>query len=228
MQTDSVITKSKVEEKPELAISVQHPYNRASYQTAKRVFDFVVAFVGLLLLLPVFLAVWMAIYFQDGGPVVFKQRRLKQNGTVFYIFKFRSMVNNAEEILRSSPELMAEYQRTFKIANDPRLLKIGRFIRSTSIDELPQLINVIYGDMSLVGPRPIVEREIENYGEYADVYLSMKPGCAGLWQCSGRSNTTYAERIALDMEYREKATIWFDVQILWLTLISVFRRNGAH
>jgi lipopolysaccharide/colanic/teichoic acid biosynthesis glycosyltransferase len=123
---------------------------------------------------------------------------------------------------------MEEYQKSFKIANDPRLLKIGKFIRSTSIDELPQLLNVVRGEMSLVGPRPIVEKEIECYGRQKDAFLAMRPGCAGLWQCSGRSLTTYEERVNLDIEYMEKASFWFDILILVKTTISIFKRHGAH
>lgn len=203
-------------------------YNRPGYQLSKRVFDLILASVGLLVLFPVFIVISLVIFFQNGSPVIFRQKRIKQGGESFHIFKFRSMVKNAEEVLKANPELMEEYQRTFKIARDPRLLKIGGFLRSTSLDELPQLLNVIAGEMSLVGPRPIVEKEIEKYGEFDYVYLAMKPGCAGLWQCSGRSLTTYEERIALDTQYLQKASFWFDLQVLWRTLVTIVMRRGAH
>lgn len=190
--------------------------------------DLVLASVGLLILFPLFAIVAFLIARQDGFPVIFRQKRLGLGGEPFYIFKFRSMVKNAEEILRSRPELMEEYARTFKIENDPRLLSIGKFIRSTSIDELPQLINVIRGEMTLVGPRPIVPPELEQYGDFKEVYLSMKPGCGGLWQCSGRSLTTYEERIELDREYFAKASVGFDVWILYRTVVAILLRKGAH
>ena len=203
-------------------------YNRWGYQFVKRSFDLVLSSVGLLILFPTFLIISAVIFIQNGSPVIFRQKRLKQGGQTFYIYKFRSMVKNAEDLLKANPALMEEYTRSFKLSSDPRLLRCGGFLRSTSLDELPQLVNVFMGEMSLVGPRPIVEKEIEKYGEYEYVYLAMKPGCAGLWQCSGRSLTTYEERISLDMQYLQKANFWFDLKVLWRTLVTMLLRRGAH
>lgn len=202
-------------------------YMDRSYRVMKRIFDFTLSLFGLLVLFPVFLALSVLIVLADGFPVIFKQRRLGEGGREFSIYKFRSMRRDAEQILRSNPALMEEYRRTFKIENDPRLLKFGKFIRSTSLDELPQLINVLKGEMSLVGPRPIVPQEIEKYGDDRDVYMAMKPGCAGLWQCSGRSDLEYDERIALDVRYFKTAKMRMDVLILFKTLKSIFKREGA-
>ncbi len=202
-------------------------YMDRSYRIMKRLFDTGLALIGLLILFPVFLIISLMIVFSDGLPVIFKQRRLGENNKEFYIYKFRTMRRDAEQILKSNPALMEEYKRTFKIENDPRLLRFGKFLRSTSLDELPQLFNVVQGKMSLVGPRPIVPQEIEKYGKNENVYLAMKPGCAGLWQCSGRSDLSYEERVALDVEYFRTAKIRLDISILWRTVKSVLKREGA-
>ena len=202
-------------------------YMDRSYRVMKRIFDFTLSLIGLIVLFPVFVAISLLIVLSDGFPIIFKQLRLGEGGKEFYIYKFRSMRRNAEEILRSDPKLMEEYQRTFKLENDPRLLSFGKFLRSTSLDELPQLFNVLKGEMSLVGPRPIVLKEIEKYGEDETVYMAMKPGCAGLWQCSGRSDLSYPERVALDVEYFRTAKMRMDVMVLLKTVKSIFKRQGA-
>jgi lipopolysaccharide/colanic/teichoic acid biosynthesis glycosyltransferase len=202
-------------------------YTHRFYRFGKRLFDISLSAAGLLVCFPLMLAVAAAIVVNDGFPFIFRQTRLGEGGRRFTIYKFRSMRKDAEEILRSRPDLMEEYERTFKIENDPRLLKIGKFIRSTTIDELPQLINVLKGDMSIVGPRPIVPKEIEKYGDKANLYYAMKPGCAGLWQCSGRSDLDYAERIALDEEYYWTASLRRDLYVVWRTLLSICQRKGA-
>ncbi|MEZ0327426.1 MAG: sugar transferase [Fimbriimonas sp.] len=202
-------------------------YNQSFYQIAKRVFDIVVAATLIVLLAPVLILVALAIGLQDGFPVVFRQKRLGYCGKTFYIYKFRTMVKNAEEVLRSRPELLEEYRRTYKIENDPRISKLGKFLRESTLDELPQLFNVLKGDMSLVGPRPIVEPELAKYGENAEIYLAMKPGCAGLWQCSGRSDTSYDQRVALDRTYYHRSSLRYDISILCRTFKAVLVRHGA-
>jgi exopolysaccharide production protein ExoY len=203
-------------------------YNQTSYRLLKRAFDILVSLAMIVILSPVFLIVSLIIMWQNGCPILFRQKRIGRGGKLFTIYKFRTMVKNAEEVLRSRPDLLEEYQRTYKIANDPRILKIGRFLRSSSIDELPQLFNVLKGDMSLVGPRPIVEPELDKYGDSSHLYLSMKPGCAGLWQCSGRSDTTYDERVALDREYFYRSSLRYDMGIMGKTFVAVVSRRGAH
>lgn len=202
-------------------------YHRHHYHVVKRWFDFIAALLALIVLLPVFLIVSILVAFSSGFPVTFKQVRVGYRGKLFPIYKFRTMVRNAEEILKSRPDLMEEYRRNFKIENDPRISKVGKFLRKTSLDELPQFINVLKGDMSLVGPRPIVVPELEKYGEDQDMYMAMRPGCTGLWQCGGRSATTYAERVALDKEYFEKAGLRFDLYIIFKTIGAIFTGRGA-
>jgi lipopolysaccharide/colanic/teichoic acid biosynthesis glycosyltransferase len=202
-------------------------YNRRGFQIGKRIADVLLSAGGLVVLAPLFLLTAIALVVSDGFPIVFRHRRVGRDGKVFHIYKFRTMLRNAEEILRSRPDLMEEYKKYYKIQNDPRIHKVGHFLRKTSLDELPQLWNVLMGDMSLVGPRPIVEPELEKYGDYQGVYLAMKPGCAGLWQCSGRSDTTYDERVALDIEYCENASLWYDFGVMVKTLASIVRMKGA-
>lgn len=215
-------------EKPSVAVpAFALDYNRPGYQFAKRTMDVALSATALIIVFPIVLAIVGAIALTDGFPVVFRQRRIGKGGREFMIFKFRTMVRNAEQILQSRPELMEEYLRTYKITNDPRISKLGNFLRKSTLDELPQLLNVLMGDMSLVGPRPIVPRELAKYGDCDQIYLSMKPGCAGLWQCSGRSDLDYAERVQLDKEYFMKASPIYDVKILFRTLRSIVSRRGA-
>lgn len=202
-------------------------YHRRTYQIAKRGFDIVLSSIALLALFPLLLTISIILAFVDGFPVAFRQKRIGRNGELFDIHKFRTMVKNAEEILQARPDLWEEYRQTYKIKHDPRISKFGHFLRKSSLDELPQLLNVLKGNMSLVGPRPIVEPEIDMYGDQKGVYLAMKPGCAGLWQCMGRSATTYEERVELDREYYENASIWFDFVILWRTVLAIATGRGA-
>lgn len=202
-------------------------YPRMPYQIVKRIFDIVVSLIAIILLSPVFLAIAIAIALSDGFPVIFKHKRVGLNGRLFDIYKFRTMIRNAEEVLKKDPELWKQFQENYKIDKDPRIMKIGHFLRKSSLDELPQLFNVLKGDMSLVGPRPIVEPELEKYGEHQDIYLAMKPGCAGVWQASGRSDTTYAERVEFDRQYYMKAGLRYDVATLVKTTWSMLVGRGA-
>jgi len=211
-----------------MAVDPRVRYNHPFYRGVKRSFDIVVSLTAITMLLPVFGLVTLAIALQDGFPVVFRQKRVGMGGKAFHIYKFRTMVKNAEEILRARPELMEEYRKYYKIQNDPRISKLGKFLRESTLDELPQLVNVLRGEMSLVGPRPIVEPELEKYGDCKHLYLAMKPGCAGLWQCSGRSDTTYEERVALDEEYFRRSSLRYDVGILCRTLLAIIKKRGAH
>lgn len=202
-------------------------YTRPDYRVMKRVFDVVVAGTLLLLLLPVFVVVAGLIVFTDGTPVLFRQKRVGMGGRLFWIYKFRTMRRDAEAMLDRDPALKEEFLKNYKLEEDPRLLPFGQSLRSMTLDELPQLLNVLAGQMSLVGPRPIVEPEQEKYGEAIEVYCLMKPGCAGLWQHRGRSNLTYEQRVAFDVEYYQTASIRRDVLILWQTVVAVFLRRGA-
>jgi lipopolysaccharide/colanic/teichoic acid biosynthesis glycosyltransferase len=167
----------------------------------------------------------------SSGPVFFGHNRLGQNGRMFVLFKFRTMVTNAEEVLKRDPELYQQYlDNNYKLPEgaDPRTTAIGRFLRATSLDELPQLFNVLRGDMSLVGPRPVVPSEVENYADYANLFLSAKPGMTGHWQVSGRSAIKeYARRVELDLEYIRDQSLRKDLEILLRTVPAVLMRRGA-
>jgi exopolysaccharide production protein ExoY len=165
------------------------------------------------------------------GPVLFGHQRLGEAGRSIRVYKFRSMAVNAEarlqELLGTDPVLRAEYEATYKLKEDPRVTWLGRWLRRTSLDELPQLINVLRGDLSLVGPRPIVADEIAKYGPASAAILRVRPGVTGLWQVSGRSDLDYAERVRLDMDYITNWSLWLDLRILSATLPAVLRRKGA-
>lgn len=199
---------------------------------AKRMIDVVVSGVALLLLSPLFLTVSLLIKLSSPGPVYFSHKRIGRGGTFFNAWKFRSMVPNAqrvlEDYLNEHPELRDEWDRDHKLKNDPRITWIGKLIRKTSLDELPQLWNVFVGEMSLVGPRPIVEEEITKYGPTFRDYLRVTPGITGLWQISGRNNTTYAERLEYDEFYVRNWSPWMDLYILLRTVRTVLLCEGAY
>jgi exopolysaccharide production protein ExoY len=199
---------------------------------AKRTADVVGSAVLLLLLSPFLVVIATIIKVTSKGPVLFRQIRIGYNGERFALFKFRTMVANAEDLLRNSPVLYAEYlANNFKLPKnrDPRITRLGRFLRATSLDEMPQLINVLKGNMSLVGPRPVVPVEVEKYGDAAGLFLSVKPGMTGHWQVSGRSEVTaYDKRIELDLEYIRDQSLGKDFEILLRTVPVVLRGRGAH
>jgi exopolysaccharide production protein ExoY len=189
------------------------------------------AFVLLLLAAPLMLLVAWLIWRRDGAPILFAHYRVGRNGELFKCLKFRSMYRDSErmlqELLLSDPAARAEWERDQKLSRDPRVTPVGHFLRKTSLDELPQLINVLRGEMSLVGPRPITTGELARYGAARWHYLSVTPGMTGLWQVSGRNNTTYDERVALDRRYVEERSVGLDLSILWRTLGVVLARDGA-
>jgi lipopolysaccharide/colanic/teichoic acid biosynthesis glycosyltransferase len=199
--------------------------------SAKRVVDLVLTILILPFALPFFVLLPLAILIESPGPIFFLHRRLGQNGSVFWMFKFRTMVDGADRILPklldSDPEARQEFAENYKLKNDPRVTRLGQFLRRSSLDELPQIINVLRGEISWVGPRPIVVPEIEKYGRYAGGLLRMKPGITGLWQASGRSDLPYENRVRLDMQYMEQASIWFDLKIILRTALVVLSRSGA-
>lgn len=198
------------------------------YLIVKRCLDILGSIVGLIVLSPLMIIVGLIIKFDSKGPVVFSHKRLGQGGKVIKVYKFRTMVQNAEDLLKNlSPEQKKEFEANFKLDNDPRITKIGKFLRESSIDELPQFINVIKGEMTLVGPRPIVTNELQKYGIYAEKLLSAKPGLTGNWQANGRSETTYEERIQLDMDYIDNRSLIMDTIILLKTVVVVLKKVGA-
>jgi exopolysaccharide production protein ExoY len=209
-----------------------HAAKRAN-SPLKRAFDFAAAAGGIAFLAPLLLPVAIAIKLSDGGPIFFGHTRAGRYSKPFRCWKFRSMRTNGAEILQrylaENPEAAEEWRLTQKLENDPRVTAIGRFIRATSIDELPQLFNVFLGEMSIVGPRPVPKGELDSrYGKDRRYYLLMRPGITGLWQVSGRSNTTYERRIELDREYASTWSFGQDVSILLRTIPAVLKAEGAH
>ena len=190
-----------------------------------------VALVLLVLLGPLMAVVTFLIWRRDGAPVLFAHYRVGQGGKLFRCMKFRTMLRNSEQVLsdllRDDPQARAEWARDQKLTNDPRITPVGHFLRKSSLDELPQLLNVLRGEMSLVGPRPITVGELTRYGKVRWHYLSVRPGITGLWQVSGRNNTTYEERVALDRHYVEARSLWLDAGILFKTVRVVVAREGA-
>jgi len=213
--------------------SRHHPKARPSPRdVAKRMVDVAGALALVLFLLPLFL-VLMGVIRSQGGPALYAHRRVGRYGREFGCLKFRTMVVDADavlaDLLMRDPAAAAEWQATRKLRRDPRVTRLGRLLRVTSIDELPQLFNVLSGEMSLVGPRPVTRAEIEQYyGDHAAETLTVRPGLTGLWQVSGRSETGYAERVALDVAYARNLSLWTDLRILLQTVRVVFQRQGAH
>ena len=206
-------------------------FNEITYSFLKRTVDITASAAALLLLSPVFLVTSLAIRKDSDGPAMFTQKRIGKDGKLFEIYKFRTMVPDADkklfEMLEKDENAREEYKLNKKLKHDPRITKVGNFLRKTSIDELPQLINVLKGDMSLVGPRPYLPREIDDMGSYYDTIIESKPGITGLWQVSGRSNTTFEERLHFDKEYNEKKSFTYDMGLLVKTVGSVVKGEGA-
>ena len=205
-----------------------NPLSRyTTYDCVKRLIDLLGATTALLLLAPLMAVLAAVVKLTSPGPVFFRHVRLGRDGIEFYCYKLRTMVADAETVLASSPELRALFDVNFKLERDPRLTRVGAFLRRTSLDELPQFYNVLNGTMSLIGPRPIVPRERAKYGSVVDKLLSVKPGLGGAWQAYGRSNTTYDRRIALDMYYIDNHSLLLDLKLILLTLLMVVRGQGA-
>ena len=197
----------------------------------KRLIDITLGTMYLFLSLPIWIAYYFYIKIVSPGPVIYKMERLGQNGTTFNMYKFRTMVIDADEklneILKIDEKLRKEFNENYKLKSDPRIIKYGNLFRKFSIDEIPQLINILKGDMSLVGPRPIVKLELEKYEENKNTFLSVKPGLTGLWQISGRSELSYDDRIILDINYIENWSIWMDIEILLKTAKVILTGYGA-
>jgi lipopolysaccharide/colanic/teichoic acid biosynthesis glycosyltransferase len=189
------------------------------YRLVKRIIDVAGAIIGLLFFTPILIVIGILIKIESNkGPIFFKQQRVGKDGQLFWMIKIRSMVPNAEDQLTDLLQYNEIPGEMFKMKNDPRILKIGKFIRKTSLDEIPQLWNVIKGDMSLVGPRPPLPREYNNYTEYDKLRLTITPGCTGLWQVSGRNHLSFHEMVSLDLEYIRKRSVLYDIFILIKTM----------
>ena len=205
--------------------------NNPGYRFIKRTFDIASTLFALILLSPVFLIVSILIKADDKGPVIFKHDRVGKNGKVFRVYKFRSMKVGADKVEDFlTPEQLEKYKKEFKLDNDPRITKVGNILRKTSLDELPQLMNILKGEMSVIGPRPILDSEFKYYTEDEKaLILSLKPGLTGYWQAYARNNATYetGERQKMELYYAENASVWFDIKILFKSAVSVVCRKGA-
>lgn len=202
------------------------------YLFFKRLFDIVISLIGIipLIILIIVVKIW-SIFTKDFHSIFFKQERIGKNGKKIYIYKFRSMVPNAEDVLEKmmeeNPEIKKEYLENKKLEKDPRITSVGKFIRKLSIDEVPQLLNILKGDMSLVGPRPYLPREKEDMKEYYEYIVSCKPGLTGLWQVSGRNDVSFNDRLRLDKKYSMEKGFKLDIKIFFKTFLVVFKRKGA-
>ena len=214
-----------------LFLEMRNNLSRQGPKLVKRFFDITASFFLLTILSPLLSFIAYQVK-KDGGPAIYRHRRVGQNGEFFDCYKFRSMDINAErklkELLASSEDARKEWEKDFKLKKDPRITKIGRFLRKSSLDELPQLLNVLKGEMSLVGPRPIVSEEVARYGEQKAFYLETKPGITGLWQISGRNDVDYKSRVNLDVWYVKNWSLWYDVVILLKTIRVVLNKAGAY
>jgi Undecaprenyl-phosphate galactose phosphotransferase WbaP len=211
---------------------VRRPSTLFRYRVLKRVMDLALVLAATPVLVPLLLLIAAAVRISSPGPVFFSHRRIRGHGVFFDMWKFRTMCLNSAEVLENclnrDPQARLEWQKTHKLKHDPRVTRVGAFLRKTSLDELPQLWNVLNGSMSLVGPRPIVASEVEKYGEDFNAYCIVKPGITGLWQVSGRSHTSYEVRVSLDARYVRNWTLTGDVAILFKTPHSVLNQDGAY
>ncbi len=224
MNSDSVMLKEKVDASTSI--------HKIFYVTVKRIFDILVGFFGILMMIPLaFIIKAVSIKNRDHNSIFFKQKRIGKNGELFYMYKFRTMVPNADDVLvelmRKNPKFRNEYFVNKKVKDDPRITRIGKFLRKTSLDEIPQFINVFLGQMSLVGNRPYLPREKEDMGEFYKAIVSTKPGITGLWQTNGRSNTSFYERLVFERKYSKIQSFKLDLEIIFKTMMQVFKKDGA-
>ena len=215
-----------------MILHVQNNLSRLSNRVIKRIFDVVMTVIGGILISPILIGIALWVYRDSPGPVIYKHRRIGKDGKEFDCYKFRSMCADSAErlqkLLETDPEARKEWETSFKLKNDPRITKSGAFLRKTSLDELPQLLNVLKGEMSLVGPRPIIQKEVPLYGDYIKEYYMVRPGITGMWQVSGRSDIDYPERVQMDSWYVHNWSVWLDILMLWRTIKVVAGRKGAY
>lgn len=211
---------------------VKNGENKISYKkiyiAIKRWIDIVISFIGMIVLLPIFLIIAAIIKLDSKGPVFFIHKRVGKNGKEIGILKFRTMVNNAQDMIKDfTEEQQKEFRENYKLQHDPRVTKIGKFLRKTSLDELPQILNILKGDLSIIGPRPVIEEELEKYGKNKEKFISIKPGLTGYWAANGRSDTTYAERVQMELYYIDNISLKMDIAIFFKTVIAVIKKEGA-
>lgn len=213
---------------PKSSLSLRREQS-GSYLFFKRFFDLICAAIALVLLCIPMLVIAICIRMTSPGKAIFLQKRVGKDGKPFIIYKFRSMVDGANDLKKHlRPDQYAEFVKERKLSCDPRITPFGDFLRRSSLDEIPQLLNILKGDMSFVGPRPVVEDELENYKGYKYAYLCVKPGLTGMWQANGRSATTYEQRVQLDVQYYENHSFWGDIFLILQTFVVVFSKKGAY
>ena len=199
-----------------------------TYDFVKRIIDIIISGIGLIICLPIFILIAIIIKIDSKGPVFFKHKRIGKHGKKLEIYKFRTMIDNAEEAMKYfTEEQKKEFKENFKLENDPRVTRVGKILRKTSLDELPQIINILKGEMSIIGPRPIVKNELEKYGKNQERFLSVAPGLTGYWAANGRSDVSYEERMALELYYVDNRSLLLDLKIFLKTIGSVLRGRGA-
>lgn len=211
-----------------MELKFENKQNLRVYEICKRTIDIIGAGLGLILLSPIIAIVACAVKVTSRGPIFFSQKRVGKNGELFEMYKFRSMVVNAEELKEKLEEQNEMSGPMFKIKDDPRVTKVGKFIRKTSIDELPQLWNVLKGDMSLVGPRPSLPKEVEQFDNWMFKRLSVRPGLTCYWQVSGRSNIDFEDWMKLDCRYVDERNLWIDIKLIFKTVFVLFGDKNAH
>lgn len=208
-----------------------HQLGKNVYFFIKRVFDIFFAILGIILLVPVYIVTKISyVITGDFNSVFYKQKRVGKHGKIIYIIKLRSMVYNADDILKEllkNPRYKEEWDKNQKLENDPRITRVGKFLRKSSLDELPQFINVLRGDMSLIGPRPLVVGELDAHGGNHQLYESVKPGISGWWAANGRSATTYEKRLELEYYYCKNCSLWLDIKCIYLTVYAVLSKKGV-
>ena len=211
-----------------MELKFENKQNLRVYEIFKRIIDIIGAGLGLILLSPIIAIVACAVKFTSKGPIFFSQKRVGKNGELFEMYKFRSMVVNAEELKEDLEEQNEMSGPMFKIKDDPRITKVGKFIRKTSIDELPQLWNILKGDMSLVGPRPSLPKEVEQFDNWMFKRLSVRPGLTCYWQVSGRNNIDFEDWMKLDCRYVDERNLWIDIKLIFKTVFVLFGDKNAH
>lgn len=198
------------------------------YVKFKRLIDFIIVFISIIILSPLFLLIALFIKISSKGPVIYKHKRVGKDGNDIYLYKFRTMVSDADNFSKYfTEEQMNEFKKNYKLDNDPRVTKFGKILRKTSLDEIPQLFNILKGEMALIGPRPVLEKELEYFNDKKDLVLSVLPGLTGWWACNGRSCTTYDERVELEAYYAKNISLKLDVKVFFRTIIVVLQGRGA-
>lgn len=207
---------------------IESVVQNSSYLLVKRVLDIILSLLGVIVCFLPMILIAILIKLESPGPAIYLHHRVGKNGKDLPLLKFRSMYVNADEMMEEfTPEQKAEWEANFKLNHDPRITRMGKFLRRSSLDELPQLVNILRGELSVVGPRPVVPKELEKYGNKKDKFLSVTPGLTGYWQAYARSTCSYEQRMEMELFYVDNANIWWDIKIMFATVGTVLRGKGA-